>query len=1074
MNRAISYEVTSPLSDSPRIDLLPPGPDLVRMIRSPAAIELAAQLESKAKNKSVPISSQLAAEIQRWMTDVLWGTCRTLTLKYKNNYVPCRSLAGHLWSSEELGPVHADVMVVNKLTYNDDVAANASMLGETSLLFYSHLCDKGLDPSNWYVTNFVKTQHPEWDLKSTTLTAGMIAEFKPILQQEILLVQPKLILCLGTEALSAVLGKKVTMTASTNVVYPMTWFFPVFDGDEIVNVVDHTVHVIGIPHPHAVLRKGDSGSLDDLNAHIEFFVQNLNSLVHKQEIIHYKEEGLDHRVITSLEQLQDIADEIEATCEDNLIAVDSEWNGSHPQNQNSYLRCMQIAWKHKASACLALAPQTEDCSLAKLYYYKGREMDKFLDIVRRITAGKRIAGHFIDADLEHLLPFGLDLLKNFDVPDSWEAYRDAWKNNQPCGFDTGRAIHAISETADFSLKTQAREHTEAGRYDKGLDDWLAANTTKKQLDGYGIIPDEILYKYANYDADVTRRLAVIYGEMLDADEFGNNCWRPFWYSMRALPAILEMNCTGMPFSWERLKELTDQYTTKADRLIGEIREWARWPDFNPRSAFHMRELLFGVKYNRKTLSEAEKKKLPPGTLPPEYIRIRPPGAKSMELPPLLTTGKYPRKWTDVVNAGRDHLATPSTDKKTIAQLLFFNHKREVVDTNGRTRTLNFKPVLEKLRNWNTVAQTLRYVLKPPVKNEDTGEPVTDDDGNVLYDAGIPNCVCDDNKVRTHIWPTKATGRWSSSQPSLQNLGKGVEELLKDIFKEEYKYPLRSIFKAEPGWYFIEADYTGAEIASAAYMCNDTQMLEHVRRNQLPESDPDHYDIHSHVAVSAFKLNCEPSKQGLKNIGKKHFRELSKKVIFGIFYGRSPRAIAEGARSEGFIVSEEDAKAIVMQLQTTYPKLLGYFDQCAARITSHRWLANAFGRYRRFPEPLDDEQRKRFERQAKNFPIQGLVADVVNQAASHLYRLRNKLNLYGKFVLSIHDAIMVYCPKSEVKVIYEELLPIGMVRSVPIFSTDFDGHPLVNHSPRYFGIDRNVFTEWGSPIDDLSQFGIQKT
>jgi DNA polymerase-1 len=370
-----------------------------------------------------------------------------------------------------------------------------------------------------------------------------------------------------------------------------------------------------------------------------------------------------------------------------------------------------------------------------------------------------------------------------------------------------------------------------------------------------------------------------------------------------------------------------------------------------------------------------------------------------------------------------------------------------------------------------VAQTLRYVLKPPVKDKDTGEPVTDDDGNVLYDAGIPNCVCDDAKVRTHIWPTKATGRWSSSQPSLQNLGKGVETPIKEIFGEEYKHPLRSIFQAEKGYYFIEADYIGAEIASAAFMCNDPQMLEHARRNQLPEDDPDHYDIHSHVAVNAFKLDCEPSKNGLKSIGKKHFRELSKKIIFGIFYGRSPRAIAEGAKSEGFIVSTEDAQAVVDQVKQTYPYLLEYFDHCADRVTTHRWLANAFGRYRRFPEPIDEEQKKRFERQTKNFPIQGLVADVVNQAVAHIYRLRNEWKLKSKFVLQIHDAIMMYVPESEVKVVYERLLPRAMVDSVKIYSTDLNGKPLSNGQPRHLGIDRTIFAEWGTPIKNLSQFGI---
>jgi len=1055
------------------------------MLRTREAADLASRLETKKKNLTTSvtehfqISEEIESDIREWIADILWGRQENLTLKYKNNYVPCRSLPGHRWVSDKLGPIQTDVMVVNKLSYNDDIEVGMALSGDTGVQFFEYLHSRGINPEGWYVTNFIKTQHPEWDMKSTTLTAGMIAEFKPILQQEILLVQPKVILCLGTEALTAVLGKKVTMASATDVVYRVPFYYPTETEEGRVRGRETEVAVMGIPHPHAILRKGDSGSLDDLNASIAFFLEQLRGLLRGQEIIHYREEELDHRVIRTLGELDDLVAEIEETCEDNLIAVDSEWNGTHPQNANAYLRCFQMSWKYKTSACIALAPQTEDCELSRTCYYKGKDLDRLLNSVRRTVMGRRVAGHFIESDLEYLIPFGLDLQEDFAVPTSWQEYRRAWKNQQPCGFDTGRAIHALQETADFSLKAQARERTEAGRYDKELDDWIAANTVKsgggggvkKKMSGFGIIPDDLLYAYANYDADVTRRLALLYGDMLDKDTFGNNCWQPFWLSMRALPAIIEMNCTGLLFDKGRLEELTQQYSRKSEQLIKWIREWARWPEFNPRSAFHMRELLFGVKYNRKTLSKAEIQKLPPGEIPPEYVRIRPPKAKSMDLLPIFTTGKYPRKWEEMVNAKREHLAVPSTNKHTLAQLLFFQHEREIEDSQGNRRTLNFKPVLEKLRNWNTVAQTLRYVLKPPVRDENTGEPIHDEEGDLLYDAGIPSCICDDDRVRTHIWPTKATGRWSSANPSLQNLGKGVESVLKDIFKEEYKYPLRSLFRAPEGHVFIEADYIGAEIASAAFMCNDQQLLEHVRRNQLPESHPDHYDIHSHVAVAAFKLNCEPSKQGLKSIGRGALRDISKQVKFGIYYGRSPRAIAEGARSQGYVVSEEEAIAIVNQIRAMYPQLLPFFDQCAKRITSHRWLANAFGRYRRFPEPLDDEQRKRFERQAKNFPIQGLVADVVNQAVDRLYTLRNQWGLRSKLVLQIHDSVILVVPDDEVKIVYEKLLPRAMVKQVPIFHTDLSGRSSQNEIPRHLGIDIVVSREWGCPLEDLSVFGI---
>jgi len=155
----------------------------------------------------------------------------------------------------------------------------------------------------------------------------------------------------------------------------------------------------------------------------------------------------------------------------------------------------------------------------------------------------------------------------------------------------------------------------------------------------------------------------------------------------------------------------------------------------------------------------------------------------------------------------------------------------------------------------------------------------------------------------------------------------------------------------------------------------------------------------------------------------------------------------------------------------YPKLLPFFEQCAKRVETHRWLANAFGRYRRFPVPIDEEQLKRFGRQAKNFPIQGLVADVVNQAVYHLCHLRDEWGLKSKLVIQIHDAVILEVPETEVKVVYEQLLPQAMVDAIPIWTTALDGH-VQKGCPHFLGIDRTIFREWGVPVKDLTPFGIK--
>ena len=94
----------------------------------------------------------------------------------------------------------------------------------------------------------------------------------------------------------------------------------------------------------------------------------------------------------------------------------------------------------------------------------------------------------------------------------------------------------------------------------------------------------------------------------------------------------------------------------------------------------------------------------------------------------------------------------------------------------------------------------------------------------------------------------------------------------------------------------------------AIMTGDRTMIDHATRNQLPEDHPDFYDIHSNVAVLAFKLKCAPTKSGLASIGMSHLRIVAKSVIFGIAYGRGAKAIALAAREQKVDVSVDAASA----------------------------------------------------------------------------------------------------------------------------------------------------------------------
>ena len=181
----------------------------------------------------------------------------------------------------------------------------------------------------------------------------------------------------------------------------------------------------------------------------------------------------------------------------------------------------------------------------------------------------------------------------------------------------------------------------------------------------------------------------------------------------------------------------------------------------------------------------------------------------------------------------------------------------------------------------------------------------------------------------------------------------------------YQHPIRSILRASPGHVLVECDYTGAELAVIAWLSGDPVMIEHVRRNALPEEHPDFFDMHSQTAVRVFQLRCAPTKKGLKDAGYKGMRVAAKNVNFGIPYGRSAEAISRQCREEGVEISVDDTQAIIDYYFQTYQRTAAFLAECRRRSQEERWLANPYRRLRRFIGTRDRGVIGEQERQAQN-------------------------------------------------------------------------------------------------------------
>jgi DNA polymerase I-like protein with 3'-5' exonuclease and polymerase domains len=226
-------------------------------------------------------------------------------------------------------------------------------------------------------------------------------------------------------------------------------------------------------------------------------------------------------------------------------------------------------------------------------------------------------------------------------------------------------------------------------------------------------------------------------------------------------------------------------------------------------------------------------------------------------------------------------------------------------------------------------------------------------------------------------------------------------------------------------------------------------------------------------VLAFQLNCRPTKDALDAIGKAHFRTLAKNVIFGIAYGRGAKAIALQAKEQGISVTPDDAQMVIDAIFEMYPELVPFFEEAKTRALREKWLCHSHGRFRRFPSARDFKLEGEFERQAMNFPIQGMIASCVDRGLAYLVDAIERRGLGNdiRLLLQIHDAGLVEVRYDLVPYAIK-LIEWAMVEMVEIWPTDLAGIPR-GDGPYRLGLEFEVSKHWGEKFayDEAVRVGL---
>lgn len=989
--------------------------------------------EGKGKNKK---AVDVGFNLQYLYLRALYDNQFYLPLQLKGRVESVQCLPGHLWGGEAEGPRFVPdellegrprVMVVGKMPSYDEVQQSRNLSGPAGDYLKEVLTSCGMaetDLNDWYVCNLVRWANP--NAQSGALPAVWIKDCLPLLHQEFRLCLPDYVLCLGAEATKAVCGTKCTL--ANMIGRHIELEIPVHEAHEEPRT--HKMQVMAATSPSNVLRA------TELHPQFEATIRNFVRLIKKQSFTVAEEESVKWMAVYKERDLKEIVDHVLSHPGLKKIAVDGEWHGHHPGEPGSYLRTVQISYNGKFAVVIVLREAGGEVAFAPSIDAASRQLQRLLD-----RDDVQIGGSFLAADLPWLEYAGINLRHRISVPAELDQFRGG---NYAGAFDVALAHHACNETADFKLEVMSSRLCGAPRWDVKINEWKKDHCSKlkikaEDLGGYGEVPDEILLPYSAYDAAFTRQLMDIHCKLLNADRFGNDCWRPFHVSMMAFPAFVEMGLEGVKVDRQRVDELTDTFIEAASAKITELQQAIRWPGFNPRSSQQCIEFLFGERFSTKIDATTGAKK-----------RIRPMGALSLNLQPVKSTSG--RAWGWVVSRGEQHMHAPCTDKE-VCGILGAQH-----------------PLASQLRDVRIIDQVLKSIFRPPeTVNKKSNVYAQDADGHRIYKGGIGKYVCHDDRVRSTFVQVKETGRSSSARPNLQAISKRRESDYLRVLGEQYKWPIRSILTSntDPEYgeptVLLEADYRGAELLVMAVMARDKQMLDHCLRASLPEDDPNYYDIHANTAIRAFQLDCAPTKSGLKSIGKSAIRIASKTVLFSIEYGAVAETCARRCQEEGVPVNTEEAQKIINTIFATYPGIPDLQDKLRARANNPGWLCNPFGRLRRCIPSSDKSAMSAMEREFLNSLMQSTVADSVSTALYYLYNHPRREELGYRIVLQIHDAVILEVPTRSLDEVYNKIMPECMVDRVTFKACDLDGVPYPDSPDYRFDIDKEVVTRWGIPI-----------
>jgi len=236
----------------------------------------------------------------------------------------------------------------------------------------------------------------------------------------------------------------------------------------------------------------------------------------------------------------------------------------------------------------------------------------------------------------------------------------------------------------------------------------------------------------------------------------------------------------------------------------------------------------------------------------------------------------------------------------------------------------------------------------------------------------------DGRVRGKFKLTgTVTGRLSSREPNLQNI-----PVDKQILR---------MFVPENGYKFFYFDFSQAELKVGCSIANERTMIKMFNEGK---------DIHTFTAAKIMgKREADVTKED---------RQKAKAVNFGFLYGAQAATFQHTAKNDyGLDLPLSTCEKFRDAFFRTFSDFESWYERTRYEITHKGYIEYPTGRFRHFGRiSRSDKNFGEIFRQAINSPVQGSSSDIVLLTMGELYKIIKKRNIPAKFLLTVHDSVML--------------------------------------------------------------------